>query len=336
MAVPATLDFRGPLDSTFGALFIGLVVSAILHGICLLQAFTYFQKYKHDAWYVRYAVITVVSFDAIHLLLVSIGVYHNLIKNFHQPERLEKLTWPLLIEVIFPGVNGAIVQIFYTFRIWRLSNGNYLLCGIISFLILCEVGAGTTWVAISMTMKTYRELLQLDPVGITMDCLSTSIDILICLSLCILLNNSRTGFKRSGSVINQLIVYVVGTGLITTLSAIAALICLLASPQTLIYAFFYFCMGKLYVNSFLATLNARTSIASQMDEIEMNSSSDIITPRGTIGTIPSRSNNINIHIETTKEAVLSSSGGDKMPTRALDSCPLDSKEDLVEQKKSRF
>lgn len=68
-------------------MFIGVLVSAVLHGICLLQAFYYFTSqssifclvitlntspdYKHDHWLLKGMVLTTCSFDAIHLCFVS-------------------------------------------------------------------------------------------------------------------------------------------------------------------------------------------------------------------------------------------------------------------------
>jgi len=47
---------------------------------------------------------------------------------------------------------------------------------------------------------------------------------------------------------------------------VASLISLVLSPDSLIYAAFYFCIGRFYINSFLATLNARESIKGSVDD----------------------------------------------------------------------
>jgi len=119
---------------------------------------------------------------------------------------------------------------------------------------------GTVWVILAMQLKTYDELLTISPITISINALSTATDVLIAGSLCFMLRRSRTGFRKSDTMINTLMLFVVNTGVLTSCCAIAALIALVASPFTLIYASFYFCIGRLYTNSLLATLNARELI----------------------------------------------------------------------------
>ncbi|PPQ73740.1 hypothetical protein CVT24_006960 [Panaeolus cyanescens] len=315
----ATLDPTLALDNSMGAMMIGTIISAVLHGICLLQAFIYWQKYRKDVWWLKSLVATTVLFDAIHLFMISTAVYHYVVTNFHSPDRLKFLTWTVLMEALFTGVNAGIVQTFYTYRIWRLSKHNWLITGTILFLILCTTGCGVAWVILSMRMQTYEDLLTISPLTITINALSTAVDVGIAGSLCLLLHTARTGFRRSvflfrfsipvvddcrsDTIINKLIVFVVNTGVLTSACAIAALICLVASPKSLLYATFYFCIGRLYTNSFLATLNARKTITSEVDGSSgLNSvPTSVISPHAT-GHISSKAQNISIRIDTTKEA----------------------------------
>ncbi|KAG6896678.1 hypothetical protein C0992_006751 [Termitomyces sp. T32_za158] len=85
-------------------------------------------------------------------------------------------------------------------------------------------------------------------------------DALIAGALCFFLQRSRTGFRKSDTMIRKLIMFTVSTGVLTSICAIASLVSILVWPSTLIYAAFYFCLGRLYSNSVLATLNARQSI----------------------------------------------------------------------------
>ncbi|KAI3609778.1 hypothetical protein WG66_007624 [Moniliophthora roreri] len=81
--------------------------------------------------------------------------------------------------------------------------------------------------------------------------------------------------------------------------AMASLISLVASPKTLIYALFYFCIGRLYTNSLLVALNARKAIRGTEDEHKMVSiPSSVMSPPPTH---KPRSQNISIRIDTTQE-----------------------------------
>ncbi|KAF7345817.1 hypothetical protein MVEN_01603100 [Mycena venus] len=57
----------------------------------------------------------------------------------------------------------------------------------------------------------------------------------------------------------------------TSLCAIAALISIINSPNTLIYASFYFCLGRqVYSNALLASLNARHVIRGHIHDVDSN------------------------------------------------------------------
>ncbi|KAJ3490126.1 hypothetical protein NLJ89_g11464 [Agrocybe chaxingu] len=201
----ATLDPSFPLDNSIGAMMIGVIVSAVLHGICLLQRSC------------TTRVILTVSFDAIHLAMISHAVYHYAVSYYHDEDQLRFLVWTVLMEALFTGVNGAVVQTFYTLRVWRLSKGNIILTGTILFLILATVGSGTGPRTNSMGHFVnadghVRDLLKISPLTITINALSTAVDVAIAASLCIMLHNARTGFRKSDTIITKLIIFVVNTG----------------------------------------------------------------------------------------------------------------------------
>ncbi|KAH6904702.1 hypothetical protein BKA70DRAFT_1153901 [Coprinopsis sp. MPI-PUGE-AT-0042] len=307
----ATLDTGVALDNTMGAMFIGVIVSGVLHGVCLVQAYMYFTNYRQDPWFIRAMVMITCTFDAIHLSFITHSLYHYLISSYHDELQLQKVVWSIIMEALLTGVNGGIVQTFYTYRVWKLSKRNYFLSGFILFLILATTGSGTAWVVLGMQSKTYRELLEITPLTITINALSTAVDILIAASLCWFLHRSRTGFKRSDTIITKLMVWIINTGMLTTICAVSSLIALVVSPNTLIYATFYFCIGRFYTNSFLGTLNARRSISGSTQPSERDTSNMVMS-------IPSsvlngrKTQDIAIRIDTTQEAMMDSDRQNKV------------------------
>jgi hypothetical protein len=67
-------------------------------------------------------------------------------------------------------------------------------------------------------------------------------------ALVYLLHTSRTGYARTQTLINRLIVFCVNTGAATGLSAILVLVFSFALPNTLVYMFFYMNIARLYIN----------------------------------------------------------------------------------------
>ncbi|KAE9394600.1 hypothetical protein BT96DRAFT_185050 [Gymnopus androsaceus JB14] len=59
---------------------------------------------------------------------------------------------------------------------------------------------------------------------------------------------------------NRLMYFCLATGLLTTVCAICSLVSISVWPNTFVYIGFYVVLARLYVNSFLATLNAREKL----------------------------------------------------------------------------
>ncbi|PPQ82413.1 hypothetical protein CVT26_013242 [Gymnopilus dilepis] len=111
-----------------------------------------------------------------------------------------------------------------------------------------------------LQLQTWTELKQLRGLSMAVNLVGASADIVIAVALFMLLYRSHTGFKGSDAMISRLITLSVSTGMLTSLCAVASLVSILISGNTLIYAAFYFSLGRLYSNSLLACLNARQII----------------------------------------------------------------------------
>jgi hypothetical protein len=124
------------------------------------------------------------------------------------------------------------------------------------------------YVAQALRFETFKQLGALKGLSITVNALAAVGDVLIAAVLCIVLHRSRTGFHRSDTMINKLIVFAVNTGLLTSICAVASLISIVVAGNTFLYICFYFSLGRLYSNSLLATLNARNMIRAAADNTE--------------------------------------------------------------------
>jgi hypothetical protein len=101
-------------------------------------------------------------------------------------------------------------------------------------------------------------------------------------------------------------VFVVNTGILTTCCAMAALVSLVVSPKSLIYAAFYFCIGRFYTNSFLATLNARQSLKGPVDDTScmmMSLPTNGLSHTSSGMSEPKKQQNIAIRIDTSREGM---------------------------------
>ncbi|KAJ7445545.1 hypothetical protein B0H11DRAFT_2249436 [Mycena galericulata] len=265
----ATLDPGAALDNTMGSMLLGVILSAVLYGISVLQCLFYFTRYDRDPQLLKALVAATVFLDSLHLAFVMHTVYHYLITNYYNNHALEVMV-SVSLEAVPTGVTAALVQSFYAYRVWRMSHHNVLLTGLILILVMATAACGTAWVVLALEAQTYERLLRISPLTISINALSTGVDVIITTTLCTMLYQTRPMSLATETMINRLILFTINTGLLTSLCAVASLISLIVSPKTLIYASFYFCIGRLYSNALLASLNARSVIRGQINDIDTN------------------------------------------------------------------
>ncbi|KAF9050875.1 hypothetical protein BDZ89DRAFT_594735 [Hymenopellis radicata] len=281
-----------------GVMLIGVVLSAILYGLAIGQTLYYYSKYPKDPWYLKLLVAITVCFDTIHLILITQTMYHYLITSYYDSTALTEATWGVIIEALPTGVTGALVQCFYAVRVFRLSKKNLILTGVIMVLVVGNAGCGTVWVVLAMSKKSYKDLLDISAMTMTINALSVAADVLISLSLCIIFQRSKTGFRRSDTILTKLTIFFLNTGLATSMCAVGSLISLAVSPNSLVYALWYFCIGRLYTNSLLAALNARNIIRGQTADLDELSPPTVPTSRASSS---ARTPNISIRIDTMQQ-----------------------------------
>ncbi|KAJ3720687.1 hypothetical protein C8R42DRAFT_643065 [Lentinula raphanica] len=289
------------LHYTMGVVLLGMVIS-----VSSLQAYIYFSNCS-DSRLLRYLVGLVVLFDFTHQALITHSTYYYLITNFGKLDALGVVVWYVL-QLIFStahrgtqlihrsliGLIAFCVQSFLTWRIWRLSHYNIWITGIVSVLVVAEFVIMTNTrlcccyqlkelsfanvlckaygVIALVRVRTFEELAaELKGLSVTVNVLAAAGDVLIAATLAWLLQASKTGSQRLDTILNKLTIFVINTGVLTSLFAIGSLISILAAPNTFIYMSFFFCMGRLYTNTLLASLNARKKMQREDDNIQTTS-----------------------------------------------------------------
>jgi len=103
------------------------------------------------------------------------------------------------------------------------------------------------------------------------------VDCTIAAAMCLILHRSNGGTRRTESVVETLIQYFIGTGLMTSFSAILCIALYVAEPSSLLYFGIEFSMTRLYANSILAMFNARKQLRERLEEpLELKLPSNIL------------------------------------------------------------
>ncbi|KAF5389732.1 hypothetical protein D9757_006066 [Collybiopsis confluens] len=262
------------LDNTFGALLIGSMVGAALWGVGTLQLYYYFYHYPKDRAWLKILVLIAWTFDTVQQALIGHVVYYYLVQNYFNPANLDHYIWSQKYQSLFESLTSFCVQSFFIFRIFKLSKGNLALCGVAMVLTLGKLGVGLVYFGRSVKIESITlAFQQTHGISEAINGATAGSDITITLILCWLLFNSRSTVQQTNMVINKLIVYSINTGALTSFCAILTLILAKTMPTNFIYGAFYYLIARLYINSMLATLNARSSLAKNLGSVVVGGSS---------------------------------------------------------------
>ncbi|KAJ3572735.1 hypothetical protein NP233_g2895 [Leucocoprinus birnbaumii] len=232
------------LDNSYGSIFIGMVVAAGLWGIGTAQAY----------WTV----------DTLHQAVITYLIYYYVVTNYFNPLVLDTQIWAFSIQSLFEIIPCAMVQSFFLMRIWRLSGKKVYLVVLPGLLIVAKMVLGLVWIGLCYNIKSISTAeARFGHISATINGLAAAGDILLSSTMVVLLHQARTGIRQSDNMLAKLMVYTINTGVITSLCSIVTLIVAVVLNKTFIYGAFYFCTGRLYVNTMLASLNARQGLKEQ-------------------------------------------------------------------------
>ncbi|KAK0200034.1 hypothetical protein DFS33DRAFT_213487 [Desarmillaria ectypa] len=292
------------LNSTFGAYLIGVIASACLFGVTCTQTWYYFTRYS-DRITLKVWVGAIWILEVLHVAFPGHAIYYYVILHYGDPAALTEATWTASLNLGVTGLIGVLVYLFYARRIYYLSNHNVPLVAAIIILSICRLGTSIGITAYSIHLKYFVRFERNSMTSLVRASLAIHVvtDILVAASLCYYLHSSRTGIKRTDTIINRLMVYAVHNGLLTAVADILVIAFNTAYPSNLIYLAVYQVVANLYSNSLLATLNARRPSKPVNDnfttEVDMLSLSTFGTYGQTIVTSNTNTRHVDINITST-------------------------------------
>ncbi|THG95905.1 hypothetical protein EW145_g7880, partial [Phellinidium pouzarii] len=253
-------------DNTLGAVLIGGFVSVFLYGVTCLQALIYYQRYPGDRGSVKYSALLVWLIDSFDAALTCHIGYFYLVSNFTNPAAIFAPVWSLKLHVLVTSVSDFLVRSFFARRIYTLSHGKKLITGIILSLSFVDLVVGIIITAKAFNISTFAGLTSVAVLFYLDFASNIGADTCVAVVLCYYLWIHRTGSKRTDPLVFKLMAYTVNTGMWAVIFATGGLICYAALPATLVFIAFYLNLSKVYVNSYLASLNLRKALLTSMKE----------------------------------------------------------------------
>ncbi|KAJ8456273.1 hypothetical protein ONZ51_g12221 [Trametes cubensis] len=276
------------LNPTYGALFIGALVSSVF-------------------------------LDALHLALSAHFVYHYLISNNANPDALSHIVWSFKLRIVVDSLVVSSVHTLYTSRLWTLlaiddhvepfgkearrwsrqkvpahaSATRWIMRRVMPWFVSVLViigyaivvgayrGGLSCKVRVTLICSATRSFAVMCYETIRLDSFddlahspcatyvplasSIIIDGVIAGTLCYFLARCRPKSAAMNGPIRTLMVYTVNTGVITSVCSLITMAMMAAFPKTFVPVAIEFLVIKLYINSYMAMLNARPSLYPSSD-----------------------------------------------------------------------
>ncbi|KAG5718858.1 hypothetical protein E4T56_gene6370 [Termitomyces sp. T112] len=259
IAIPA-------FNNTLGAILVGGLLSMALWGVTCSQTFTFFTRNPRDSSLFKALIAFLWMLDTFDSVLNCHILYFYLVSNYLNPLAITRPIWSVMIHVAITSISDFLIRSMFAQRFYRLSKGNLIITTWIMAVSTLDLVCGFVITAKAFGISSYAELDELSTWFYINFASGTASDFSVALSLSWMFVRSRTGFRRTDDLVNTLMTYTVYTGLIVGIDAALGMIFYTVMPSNFIFLAFYLLLSKLYLNSYLAVLNARDGLRKDTDE----------------------------------------------------------------------
>jgi hypothetical protein len=218
----STNDFDARL--VIGPIQVGGLLSAALFGCLSCQSYVYFARFTNDHLILKAAVSAVIFIQLGHFVCMISILWTMTVSTYGDLSQLKVL--PLAADLAIPlsAFTAFIVQSFYAFRLWKLTQNIFLpiLCEIISVIAQVSTLILSSY-AFSMTDLTTFEDDRI--VLITLSLIARAVcDIITTISLVWSLRKKRRFDIENvtSTIIDRLIYWTTETGLATSGSVVSS------------------------------------------------------------------------------------------------------------------
>jgi hypothetical protein len=258
------------LSLILGPIVLAVVFNGAVYGTCIIQWYNYYTSGYRDPWYTRLLVLWVFFLDTFHTASATYMLWEFVVPNFGKPEIFVHLPWPYPTTPIFICLASVPVQIFLAYRIKGLSH-SWPLFIVISTFSLAQGACGFAGGVLATIDPDPAHFSALIPLANSWISIAVFVDVSITVSLFYFLRRSKTGFKRTDSIIERLIRTAIETSSIGAIFCIIDVIVFTTHINTNLHFFFALPQGRIYTNTLMMTLNSRANLREEMNSTNVNS-----------------------------------------------------------------
>ncbi|KAG7097847.1 hypothetical protein E1B28_005162 [Marasmius oreades] len=248
---PAILNSAGPF-------LMGFLLNYGLFGMLTVQVYIYYNAFPNDRILVKAIVYGVYLVDTLQLFMITYEAFQSFVFGFGNPGSFEAINLLWFDCCIIDGLIASVVQLFYAYRLFLLSESKRI-AGFIAVISLLQLaGAIATGVLDKGDAGVSRIRANFVVASIWLGG-SAGCDITIAVSMTYILSRYDTTFNATRDIVKRIIRLTMETGSLTAAVATADLILYLSSG----YPYFMIpvlALAHLYSNSIMVIFNSRVKI----------------------------------------------------------------------------
>ncbi|VDB86650.1 unnamed protein product [Peniophora sp. CBMAI 1063] len=269
----------GAYDLTLGTLLVGIWFNTYLYGIVTYQSAAYWRTPFNDHLLIKAMVLFLFVLDTVHSAAVLEMAWYYCVTNYANPEALGVAHWPYTFTPIATALAAFVTQAFLGYRVFRLLHNNKYIYGFLLTCAFISMVLGIYCGSKAWSIAVLAELSVLTPPVTAWLSLQASLDLILCGLLVYCFLGSRTGFRRTDDVLNQLIRGAIQTGVFAAMFALADLATFIQYPTANFYGMFAIPIGRIYTNTLLDTLLTRETLRNKFSSDDHQSSPTAAAPR---------------------------------------------------------
>ncbi|KAH9933574.1 uncharacterized protein BXZ73DRAFT_100959 [Epithele typhae] len=251
------------IDNTFGAVLLGTFIGLTLFGLNVHQAYRYFRLHPKDKALFLCVVIAVLTLEVFHSILNIHICYYYLVDNYFNPNALLTGVWSIKLLPMCMGCIMFVTQSFFAGRVYLIGSVYRWLAGVAGVLLLGQFGFAAATTVEAFLRPTFTDFQKVIWVVIVAYALAIATNVILAGSLLKIVRESRKHASLKEPPIDVAVVYLLNTGLLTSILSVVALACVVRFSHTLIYLGFNTVANRLYANSLLSVLNSRRSMVDE-------------------------------------------------------------------------
>ncbi|PCH36971.1 hypothetical protein WOLCODRAFT_146494, partial [Wolfiporia cocos MD-104 SS10] len=259
------LDPSSFAERTLGCTLIGVILTTLLYGCSLGQTIIYLQRYQRDSAYIKVLVVILWLFNTCKTVIDIQFLWNALVQEHSHFARLFKVADIFGAEYVIGAVISFIAQCYFLNIIWKLLRSKWYgraltIVGVsdfdyadfnatnfaqyISTLISLVSSIGGVYEVYSTTklIKIEKSILIQGSLHVAAACFT---DILITTSLCVFLRRSRTGFRRTETILSTLMVWTTNRGVLDRTNIAAYSVYCGRSPRNAHHRYFLSPHGRI-------------------------------------------------------------------------------------------